>query len=101
MWWCCLWRGAVDANDIEYFSFPGDKMSKRTVSRSPRIVDWPLAIGLALTVVYYAIILQSAFEGSVLHRYTTQHYVEYVIVLFLFWGVVDVIFHVIGFPREF
>ena len=75
-------------------------MSDRSLSKSPRVFDLPLAIGLGLTVVYYAIILQPFCQGTLLHRYTTQHIVEYAVVLFLLWGITDVVLHVARFPRE-
>jgi hypothetical protein len=72
-----------------------------TIERTrPKAIDWPLGIGLALTVAYYAVIMQPYFHGTLLHRYTTQHLVEYVVVTFFLWGMVDALFHVAGFPRE-
>jgi len=65
-----------------------------------RILDVPLAIGVGLSVAYYAIVLQPVFAETLFARYTTKHLVEYVVVTFFFWGMTDVVFHVASFPRE-
>lgn len=75
-------------------------MSGRNKQTSLRVFDLPLLIGVGLAVVYYAILLQPMFADSLLVRYTTKHLVEYVVVTFFLWGMVDVVFHVAGFPRE-
>jgi protein-arginine kinase activator protein McsA len=35
-----------------------------------------------------------------LHRYTTEHAVEYVIVAFFIWGTTDIFFRLLSYPRE-
>ena len=75
-------------------------MSSRTQSKLPRVFDLPLVIGLVATAIYYAIVLQPFCHGTLLHRYTTHHVVEYAVVLFLLWGIADVVLHVSRFPRE-
>src|SRR5262249_49752459 len=37
---------------------------------------------------------------SRIHHYTTEHAVEYVVVAFFIWGIVDVVFKICGFPLE-
>src|SRR5438067_11179080 len=66
----------------------------------PNWVDVPMAVAAGLTVLFYFVINQSAFNGSIIHRYTTEHVVEYVVVTFFIWGLVDVIFKACGFPLE-
>jgi biopolymer transport protein ExbB/TolQ len=68
--------------------------------RMPKIIDVPLGIGALLCVGYYAVILQEPFHGTLLYRYTAEHLVEYLVVGFFLWGLVDVVFHVTGFPGE-
>ena len=65
-----------------------------------RMLDLPFAVATVLTVIFYTIVLQPSMEGSVLQRYTTEHAVEYVIVGFFIWGLADVFFRVLTFPRE-
>ncbi|MFO0947107.1 MAG: MotA/TolQ/ExbB proton channel family protein [Planctomycetota bacterium] len=65
-----------------------------------RMVDLPFAIAMAITVAFYAVVLQKPFHGSVIERYTCEHTVQYVIVGFFVWGVMDAIFRVSRHPRE-
>lgn len=44
------------------------------------------ALGAAVTTLFYFIIHQPYFHGSVLHTYTTQHLTEYAIVVLFFWA---------------
>ena len=66
----------------------------------PQWVDLPMAVAAVLTVLFYVVINQATFNGSIIHRYTTEHVVEYVVVTFFIWGLVDVIFKACGFPLE-
>jgi biopolymer transport protein ExbB/TolQ len=45
-------------------------------------------------------VLQPVMHGSLLHRYTTEHVVEYLIVVLFFWGVVDILQKLLAFPAE-
>jgi len=65
-----------------------------------RIVDVPLALAAVSTAGYYWVITQESMQGTLLHSYTTQHAVEYVIVAFFIWGVCDTICRALTFPRE-
>ncbi len=76
-------------------------MSRRNDKPALRVFDVPLAIGVALSVIYYAIILQPAFSDTLLALYTTKHLVVYVVVTFFLWGMTDIVFHIARFPREF
>jgi biopolymer transport protein ExbB/TolQ len=66
----------------------------------PDWVDLPMAVGATLTVAFYVIINREFPADSIIHRYTTQHLVEYVVVAFFIWGIVDVVFKLCGFPLE-
>jgi biopolymer transport protein ExbB/TolQ len=52
------------------------------------------------TVVFYGVMFQPALKGTILHRYTTEHPVDYVIVALFLWGVVDTALKILSFPRE-
>jgi biopolymer transport protein ExbB/TolQ len=65
-----------------------------------RGVDLSLLLGVAGTVGFYAVILQPSMHGTLLHRYTTEAPVDYVIVAMFIWGVVDLFMKTAGFPRE-
>lgn len=75
-----------------------DNTQKR---RLPAWLDLPMLVAAILTVVFYVVINRPAFNGSIIHRYTTEHIVEYVVVTFFIWGLVDVLFKACGFPLEF
>lgn len=63
-------------------------------------LDASFLLGAVCTCIFYAIILSPGMEGSTLHRYTTEHLVEYVVVALTFWGLMDVLRKLAGFPRE-
>src|SRR6476659_7894522 len=69
-------------------------------SSLPRILDIPLAVAAALTCGFYWFVWQESMKGTLLHRYTTEHSVEYIIVAFFIWGLSDAVFRVLTFPRE-
>jgi biopolymer transport protein ExbB/TolQ len=66
----------------------------------PKVLDLPLVIGAVLTAAFYWFVTQESMKGTALHRYTTEHTVEYIIVGFFIWGLVDALFRVLSFPRE-
>jgi hypothetical protein len=66
----------------------------------PDWVDLPMAVAAFLTVSFYVIVNRQFPAGSLIHRYTTEHIVEYVVVTFFIWGIVDVVFKLCGFPLE-
>lgn len=65
-----------------------------------RALDHPFTVAAIITGTYYWFINQEGMRGSLLHRYTTEHVVEYVIVGFFIWGIADALFRVLSFPRE-
>ena len=66
----------------------------------PKVLDLPLAIGAVLCGAFYWFVTQESMKGTLLHRYTTEHTVEYIIVGFFIWGLTDALFRVLSFPRE-
>ncbi len=66
-----------------------------------RAFDPAFALGTVLTVAFYVAVHQPAMQGTVLHLYTTEHAVEYVVIALFFWGVSDVLLKLLAFPREF
>ncbi|WP_437204491.1 MotA/TolQ/ExbB proton channel family protein [Planctomicrobium sp. SH664] len=69
-------------------------------SRLTGPVDPVLLTSIVLTIIFYVTLHQPAFQGTILHRYTTQHFVEYVIVGLFIWGVMDILVKFAKFPRE-
>ncbi len=65
-----------------------------------RMLDPSLIVAGICTVAFYAMVLQPSMQHSLLHRYTTEHVVDYVIVTLWIWGIVDLILRLGGFPRE-
>ena len=63
-------------------------------------LDASFLLGAVCTAIFYAILLSPGMKDSSLHRYTTQHLVEYVVVALTFWGLADVLRKIAGFPRE-
>lgn len=75
-------------------------MSQKPKSFSPRAFDPSFIIGAICTTAFYVYVHQPSMQGTALHRYTTEHVVEYVIVALFFWGIVDVLGKFLSFPRE-
>src|SRR5262245_32645140 len=66
----------------------------------PKLLDAPLAIAVLATVAYYLLITQDSLKHTLLYQYTAEHIVEYVVVSFFMWGLADIAFRVLTFPRE-
>lgn len=65
-----------------------------------RALDPAILLGAAGTVVFYAVMHQPFMEHTLLHRFTTEHPVEYVIVALFIWGLVDIALKLCSFPKE-
>lgn len=65
-----------------------------------RGIDPSFIVGSLCTVAFYVGINQPLLRESILHRYTTEHAVDYVIVFLFIWGIVDVLFKLGALPRE-
>jgi biopolymer transport protein ExbB/TolQ len=75
-------------------------MSRSRKLALPKVLDAPLAIAALATVAYYLLITQDSLKHTLLYRYTAEHIVEYVVVSFFMWGLADIAFRVLNFPRE-
>ncbi len=64
------------------------------------LLDASFLLGAVCTAIFYAIIHSPGMQGSMLHRYTTEHLVEYVVVALSFWGMIDVLGKLLSYPRE-
>jgi len=63
-------------------------------------IDPAFLLGLAGTVGFYCIVNQPPLRGTLLHHYTTEHAVEYVIVALFMWAIADLLFKLLAFPGE-
>lgn len=63
-------------------------------------LDLSLILGAASTVIFYGIVFQPSMHDTLLHRYTTEHPVDYVIVAMFLWGISDIVLKTFAFPRE-
>ncbi len=75
-------------------------MAHSRKSALPKVLDAPLAVAALATVAFYLLITQESLKHTLLYQYTTEHVVEYVIVAFFIWGLTDIAFRMLGFPRE-
>jgi biopolymer transport protein ExbB/TolQ len=64
------------------------------------MLDASFLIGALGTGIFYLVILSPGMRGSLLHRYTTEHLVEYVVVALSFWGLADVLGKLFSYPRQ-
>jgi biopolymer transport protein ExbB/TolQ len=64
------------------------------------LIDFPLALGALLTAGFYLLVNQDPLKNTLLHHYTTEHVVEYVVVFFFIWGLVDIITRALALPFE-
>jgi biopolymer transport protein ExbB/TolQ len=65
-----------------------------------KLLDGSFLLGAACTVGYYALMLMPSMKDTLLHKYTTEHAVDYVIVSLFFWGLMDVLGKLCSVPRE-
>ncbi len=64
------------------------------------MLDASFLVGALSTGIFYLIIHSPGMQGSMLHRYTTEHLVEYVVVSLTFWGLADVLGKLFSYPRD-
>jgi len=69
-------------------------------SLSPRAFDPSFILAAIGTFAFYYAVYQPSMRGSILQRYTTEHIVEHVIVALFIWGIFDIIWKFLAFPRE-
>ena len=75
-------------------------MSQNRKSLLPRVMDPTFLVAGLCTFAFYYVVYQPKMQGSILHRYTTEHVVEHVIVALFIWGIIDLIKNFLKFPRE-
>lgn len=75
-------------------------MSQDRKSIIPRAFDPSFLIAGICTGAFYYTVHQPSMRETILHRYTTEHVVEYVIVALFIWGIIDILGKFLSFPRE-
>jgi len=75
-------------------------MAVRNMSSGIGLLKRPVVWGLALSIAFYVIIDLPQLKGSPLHKYTTEHVTEYVIVVLFLWGLADLAIRFLEFGRE-
>jgi biopolymer transport protein ExbB/TolQ len=75
-------------------------MSKQKKSLQPHSADPSFILAAIATGIFYFVIWLPSLRGTLLHHYTTEHAVEYVIVGIFIWGIIDIALKVLSFPRE-
>lgn len=65
-----------------------------------RFLDGPISLAAVMAFSFYGVLHSEAMNGSLLHKYTTEHFVEYIIVAMLAWGIADLALRCLGFHRE-
>lgn len=74
--------------------------AKQGGKAAPRYLDGSISMATLLVIAFYALMSSKGLEGSILHRYTTEHATEYVIVAMLAWGIADLALRCLGFRTE-
>ncbi|MGC4004982.1 MAG: MotA/TolQ/ExbB proton channel family protein [Pirellulales bacterium] len=62
--------------------------------------DPSLLLAVPTILGYYALIETPPLRDTLLHHYTTEHTIEYVIVGLFLWGLVDIVLKTLKFPKE-
>jgi biopolymer transport protein ExbB/TolQ len=75
-------------------------MAEIDTRRQSRGWDPSLILAAVGTVAFYAVVHQPSMRGTLLHHYTTEHVVEYVVVALFIWGIIDVGLKLLAIPRE-
>lgn len=65
-----------------------------------KALDPSFALAVVCTIAFYAVMNQPAMHGTLLHRYTTEHLVEYVVISLFIWGLCDIGLKMLWLPRE-
>lgn len=76
-------------------------MAKPTLqSTVGRFVDGSVSLAILLIIAFYGLMSWEGMNGSIIHKYTTEHGTEYVIVAMLAWGFADLALRCLGFRTE-
>jgi biopolymer transport protein ExbB/TolQ len=65
-----------------------------------RHTDPSFILAAVTTGVFYYVISLPSMRGTLLHHYTTEHAVEYVIIGVFIWGIIDIALKLLSFPRD-
>ncbi len=84
---------------VEHSAAEDRKTEPRKVART-RHTDPSFIIAAITTAVFYYIINLPSMRGTLLHHYTTEHAVEYVIIGVFIWGIIDIALKLLSFPRD-
>src|SRR4029077_11354954 len=79
---------------------PNPSMSTKRKTLFPRAFDPSFILAALGTFAFYYAVYQPSMRGSILQRYTTEHIVEHVIVALFIWGIFDIVWKFLAFPRE-
>src|SRR5580658_7089714 len=75
-------------------------MSRQRKSLAPNHADPSFILAAVATAAFYVVIFLPSMRGTLLHHYTPEHAVEYVIVAVFIWGIIDIALKLLSFPRE-
>jgi biopolymer transport protein ExbB/TolQ len=100
----CAVAGALARLAVSLFTDP--YKVRQLMARSRKnpllaLLDASFLIGALCTGIFYLVICSPQMQGSLLHRYTTEHLVEYVVVALSFWGLADVCGKLLSYPRQY
>lgn len=70
------------------------------IQRLGRSLDGPIVLAAFITVGFYVMVSHESMQQTLLHKYTTEHATEYVIVAMLSWGLSDLALRCLRFRRE-
>ena len=74
--------------------------AKAKESTAGRFVDGSVSLAILLIISFYGLMSLESMNGSLIHKYTTEHATEYVIVAMLAWGVADLFLRCLSFRAE-
>jgi biopolymer transport protein ExbB/TolQ len=73
---------------------------RRSAPAQSRHTDPSFILAAVTTGVFYYVISLPSMRGTLLHHYTTEHAVEYVIIGVFIWGIIDIALKLLSFPRD-
>jgi biopolymer transport protein ExbB/TolQ len=92
-------RRNSELHRAEQSGAPDRKSEARKTPRA-RHADPSFFIAAIATGIFYYIISLPSMRGTLLHHYTTEHAVEYVIIAVFIWGIIDIALKLLSFPRD-
>jgi biopolymer transport protein ExbB/TolQ len=94
--------GCTDSKGITKKGLGGCSVTAATTNQSSagRFIDGSVSLAVLLIVAFYGLMSWEGMDGSLIHKYTTEHATEYVIVAMLAWGFADLLLRCLGFRTE-